>query len=95
MRTTAFHYAARKGKSEILRILLRCEPNFNILDSKKRSMIVCAIIGGNLDCLQSFLSKKPNLSNDTENIQESLLHAFEPDTAAKMADLLIRSGVAR
>lgn len=92
MKYTAFHYAAKKGKAEALRSLLRYEPNFSILDSQKRSMVVCAIMGGSLDCLQILLSKKPNLSNDTENIQESLLNAFDPDTAGKMADLLIKSG---
>ena len=92
MKFNAVHYACRKGNSMALKAILEKDPpDMKKTDWKNRTPIVCAIIGGNQECLGHLLSYQPNLAKETQDIQDALLH-LDPvsDVPSQMAKLIFK-----
>ena len=92
MPNNAFHVAAKGGRDDLLRKLLRVEPNLSIRDENNNHLVTCCIKGGNPLCLSAITERKPDFSEDTFIIQDELLSIDNPDKAGQMMDILLDAG---
>lgn len=90
--TTAFHIAALKGYGEQFKLFLNFKPikDVTMLDNENRSLVVCAVQGGNAEILQIILDSGFNHESYTMDIVDKLLVPYFP--VGEIATVLFRHG---
>ena len=75
---TALFAAVKKGKDDIVKIILECNPNLQIRDSKERSLLHAAAIAGSLSLIKLLCEKKDIflLLNDGDVNKNNVLHSL-------------------
>lgn len=89
---TALMEAARKGRLEVVKLLIEKGANINAGDNEGRKALHCAVYGGNTDVMQTLLKAGADINTKENTSDFTPLHLAAEDNNIDMVRFLLEHG---